>query len=104
VLPPEVFERLRPEFVAPMVLYLCSEQCPVTGGVYNAGMGVFNRVAVVTGTGVLVGDGKEIPAVEAVAAHMSKIKSLSGGKEHVNAAAAYGPMLDGMGGNKEDRP
>ncbi len=104
VLPPEVFERLKPEFVAPMVLYLCSEQCPVTGGIYNAGMGVFNRVAVVTGTGVLVGDGKEIPAVEAVAAHMSKIKSLSDAKEHVNAVAAYGPMLDGMGGNKEDRP
>ena len=104
VLPPEVFERLRPEFVAPMVLYLCSEQCPVTGGIYNAGMGVFNRVAVVTGAGVLVGDGKEIPSVEAVAAHMSKIKSLSGGTEHANAVAAYGPMLDGMSGKKEDRP
>ena len=104
VLPPEVFERLKPEFVAPMVLYLCSEQCPVTGGIYNAGMGVFNRVAVVTGTGVLVGDGKEIPAVEAVAAHMSKIKSLSNAKEYGNAVAAYGPMLDGMGGKKEDRP
>jgi hypothetical protein len=76
----------------------------VTGGIYNAGMGVFNRVAVVTGPGVLVGDGKEIPAVEAVAAHMSKIKSLSNAKEYVNAVAAYGPMLDGMGGKKEDRP
>jgi len=27
VLPPEIFERLKPEFVAPLVLYLSSEQC-----------------------------------------------------------------------------
>jgi NAD(P)-dependent dehydrogenase (short-subunit alcohol dehydrogenase family) len=104
VLPPEVFERLKPEFVAPMVLYLCSEQCPVTGGIYNAGAGFFNRSAVVTGTGALVGDGKEIPAPEAVAPHMSEIKSLSNAKEYTNAMAAYGPMLEVISRKKEDRP
>jgi NAD(P)-dependent dehydrogenase (short-subunit alcohol dehydrogenase family) len=104
VLPPELFERLKPEFVAPMVLYLCSEQCPATGSIYNAGTGLFSRAAVVTGTGALVGDGKEIPAAEAVAAHMSEIKSLSNAKEYSNALAAYGPMLDVISGKKEDRP
>jgi hypothetical protein len=103
-LPPELFERLKPEFVSPMVLYLCSEQCPVTGGMYNAGMGFFNRAAVVTGTGAQVGDGKEIPTAEAVAARMSEIKSLSDAKEYPNALAAYGPMLDVTSGKKEGRP
>jgi NAD(P)-dependent dehydrogenase (short-subunit alcohol dehydrogenase family) len=100
VLPPEVFERLKPEFVAPIVLYLSSEQCPATGGIYNAGMGFFNRAAVVTGPGTVIGDGKEIPTPEEVAAQMAKIKSLSGAKEYVNAVAAYGPMLDVISGKK----
>ena len=52
ILPPDLFEKLRPEFVAPLVLYLCSEQCPISGAVYNAGMGVFNRAAVVAGPGI----------------------------------------------------
>ncbi len=28
ILPPDLFERLKPEFVAPLVLYLCSEAVP----------------------------------------------------------------------------
>jgi putative sterol carrier protein len=102
VLPPEVFERLKPEFVAPLVLYLCSEQCPGTGGIYNAGMGFFNRAAVVTGPGTVIGDGKEIPTPEDMAGHMARIKSLSGAREYVNAVAAYGPMLDVISGKKAE--
>jgi NAD(P)-dependent dehydrogenase (short-subunit alcohol dehydrogenase family) len=102
VLPPEVFERLKPEFVAPLVLYLCSEQCPVTGGIYNAGMGLFNRAAVVTGPGTVIGDAKEVPTPEDVAAQIAKIKSLSGAKEYVNAVAAYEPMLEVISGKKAE--
>ena len=51
VTPPELFQKMKPEFVAPLALYLCSEQCPVSGSIYNAGMGFFNRAAVVTGPG-----------------------------------------------------
>lgn len=102
ILPPEFFEKLKPEFVAPMVLYLCSEQCPVTGAVYNAGMGYFNRAAVVTGPGIVVGDGKEIPTPEAVATSMDKIKSLDGAEEFPNATAAFGPMLDAFSPKKKE--
>ena len=101
VLPPELFEKLKPEFVAPLVLYLCSEQCTGTGAVYNAGMGYYNRAAVVTGPGVVVGDGKEIPTPEAVAASMGKIKSLEGAEEFPNAMAAFGPMLDAFSPKKK---
>jgi hypothetical protein len=94
VLPPEMFEKLRPEFVSPLVLYLCSDQCPGTGAIYNAGMGFFNRAGVVTGPGVMVGDGKEAPTPEAVAGHMDRIKSLEGAREYANAMAAFEPMLD----------
>ncbi len=102
VLPPELFEKLKPEFVAPLVLYLCSEQCTGTGAVYNAGMGYYNRAAVVTGPGVVVGDGKEIPTPEAVAASMGKIKSLESAEEFPNAMAAFGPMLAAFSPKKKE--
>jgi putative sterol carrier protein len=101
ILPPDMFEKLKPEFVAPLVLYLCSEQCPVSGGIYNVGMGYFNRVAMVTGPGAVVGDGKEVPTPEAVAAAMDKIKSLDNAQEFPNATAAFGPMMDAFSPKKE---
>ncbi|HID30811.1 MAG TPA: SDR family NAD(P)-dependent oxidoreductase [Desulfobacterales bacterium] len=96
IFPPDLLEKLKPEFVAPLVLYLCSEQCPVTGAIYNAGMGYFNRVAVVTGTGAVVGEPGEVPTPEAVAARIDKIKSLEGAQMFFNATEAFGPMLDAL--------
>ncbi|MEZ4549174.1 MAG: hypothetical protein R2874_01505 [Desulfobacterales bacterium] len=49
---------MKPEFVSPLVLLLCSKECQENGNIYNAGMGFFNRVAVVTGFGTTVGDGE----------------------------------------------
>ena len=37
ILSPDVIEKLKPELVAPMALYLVSEQCPVSGNIYNVG-------------------------------------------------------------------
>ncbi|MCP4666343.1 MAG: SDR family NAD(P)-dependent oxidoreductase [Deltaproteobacteria bacterium] len=102
VMPPDMFEKLKPEFVAPLVLYLCTDQCPVSGAIYNAGMGYFNRVAAVTGPGEVVGDGKEVPSPEAVAAAMHRIKSLDGAQEFPNATAAFGPMMDAFSPKKKE--
>jgi len=101
VLPPDLFEKLKPEFVAPLVLYLCSEQCPVTGRIYNAGMGYFNRVAVVTGQGATLGDGQGLPSPETVAKNMKKIKTLGSAQEYPSAVAAFGSMLDAFSPKKE---
>jgi NAD(P)-dependent dehydrogenase (short-subunit alcohol dehydrogenase family)/putative sterol carrier protein len=94
ILPPDLLDKLKPEFVAPLVLYLCSNRCPVNGAMYNAGMGYFNRVAIVTGSGTVIGKEGEIPSPEAIAAHMDEIKSLTGAEEFPNATAAFGPLLD----------
>jgi NAD(P)-dependent dehydrogenase (short-subunit alcohol dehydrogenase family)/acyl dehydratase len=101
VLPPDLFEKLKPEFVAPLVLYLCSEQCPVTGRVYNAGMGYFNRVAVVTGQGATLGDEKGVPSPETVAKAMKKIKALESAQEYPSAVDAFGSMLEAFSPKKE---
>ncbi|NIS69293.1 MAG: short-chain dehydrogenase, partial [Proteobacteria bacterium] len=101
--PPDLFDKLKPEFVAPLVLYLCSERCPVSGAIYNAGMGYFNRVGLVTGSGASVGDGREVPTPEAVAASMDKIRSLDGGQEFRDVRGAFGPMMEALGPEKRER-
>jgi NAD(P)-dependent dehydrogenase (short-subunit alcohol dehydrogenase family)/putative sterol carrier protein/acyl dehydratase len=103
VLPPDLFEKLKPEFVAPLVLYLCSDGCEESGMTFNAGMGYYNRAAVVTGQGAVVGDGSHPPAVEAVHEHWDAINDLSSPQEFPNAVAAFSPMLDAFGPKKEAR-
>jgi len=94
IFPPDMLEKLKPEFIAPLVVYLCSEQCPVNGAIYNAGMGYYSRAAVVTGQTRVVGAGNEIPTPEQVAKNMGLIASLENAGESYNATAALGAILD----------
>jgi NAD(P)-dependent dehydrogenase (short-subunit alcohol dehydrogenase family) len=93
VLPAELFQRLKPEFVAPLVLYLCSEQCKDSGRIYNAGAGYFNRAALVTGSGALLGDGRRVPTPEEILENWQAINSMEGAREFPNAAASMEPMI-----------
>ncbi len=93
ILPSDFIDKLEPELVAPMALYLVSEQCPVSGNIYNAGMGCFNRAAIVTGPGMVVGDGREIPDPEQVLAQWEHITLLKGAKEYGNATEQIGDAL-----------
>ena len=93
VLPPDFFEKLKPEFVAPLALFLCSEECADTGNIYNAGMGFYNRAAIVTGPGTIVGDGSEIPSPEALVEAWDKVKSLEGAKTYFQLNEQIGDLL-----------
>jgi len=76
VLPPEFFERMKPDFIAPAVLYMCSEQCEDSGMIVNAALGYYSRSAIVTGPGAILSDGKKIPTPEDVMENWDKITSL----------------------------
>jgi len=93
VLPAELFQRLNPEFVAPLIVYLCSEKCKETGRIYNAGAGYFNRVALLTGEGILLGEGLRPPSAEEVSQHWEAINSMEGAREFPNAASSMEPMI-----------
>jgi NAD(P)-dependent dehydrogenase (short-subunit alcohol dehydrogenase family)/acyl dehydratase/putative sterol carrier protein len=80
VMPPEWFAQSKPELVSPLVLYLCSDRCPASGNVYNAGMGVVNRVAVMTGPGAVVGDPTHPPTPEEIHKNWDRINILEGAK------------------------
>ncbi|OIP91788.1 MAG: serine/threonine protein kinase [Syntrophaceae bacterium CG2_30_58_14] len=93
IIPPEILEKMKPEFVAPLVLFLSSEKCPVTGRIYNAGVGFYNRAAVMTTSGTVIGDGKKVPTVEEVGAAWEKIVSLKGAREYGQLSDLMGDML-----------
>ena len=96
LLPPDLSEKMKPDFVAPLVLLLCSEECRVSGRVYSAGMGYYSRVGLVTGQGTVIGDGKQIPSPELVERHINDICSLAGAVEHFDATTALGAMLQAL--------
>jgi NAD(P)-dependent dehydrogenase (short-subunit alcohol dehydrogenase family)/acyl dehydratase/putative sterol carrier protein len=93
ILPPDFLDKLKPELVAPMALFLVSEKCPVSGNIYNAGMGSFNRAAMVTGPGAVVGDGQEVPTAEQLVSQWDHITSLDGAKEYQNLNEQIGDLL-----------
>ncbi len=82
IMPDEIFEKSKPEYVMPMVLYLCSEQCPVTGNIYNAGMGFFNRAAVCTGSGALIKAKDGMVSAHDISTKIKQISSLKKSKEY----------------------
>lgn len=82
VLPPNIVEKLKPEYVAPMVAWMASEQCDVTGNLFMAGAGYYSRSAVTEGPGVFLDVTKGDPTPEDVAENLDKIKSLEGGREY----------------------
>ncbi len=66
VLPPEVFKKLKPELVMPLVMYLVSEEIQDSNMIFNAGAGWFSRTAIMCGTGTVIGDGNRDISVEEV--------------------------------------
>ncbi|NVN50694.1 SDR family oxidoreductase [Mycolicibacterium hippocampi] len=74
ILPPEVFEKLTPEYVAPVVAYMCTEEMPETASVFIVGGGKVQRVALFQNSGVTFTD---VPSVDDVAGRWGEISDLS---------------------------
>ena len=75
---PEMLARLNPEFVSPMVAYLCSEQCQRTGDIWSAGAGYFARIEYREAPGLRIAG--RAPTVEDVADNIDRIADLSTSK------------------------
>ena len=93
VMPPDLFEKSKPEFVAPLATYLASETCQESGGIFNVGMGYFNRVAIHTGRGIQMGDAENIPSPEMIRDNLDAINSLDGATELADANAAIFALI-----------
>ncbi len=93
VMPPELFEKLKPDFVVPIVVYLCSDQNADTGMIFNCGAGWYSRMAIVCAPGVALGDAKRTIAAEEIRDSWEKIKSLDGAKPLGNLAETFAYMM-----------
>ncbi len=69
-------EEAGPELVAPMVTYLASSACEVSGQAFSAGAGRFGRVFIGVADGWLTPQGLAVSADD-IAAHLSEIGDLS---------------------------
>jgi len=74
ILAPEVLAKLTPEYVAPVVAYLCSEEVPDTASVFIVGGGRVQRTALFQNRGVTFA---AVPSVDEVAAKWGEISDLS---------------------------
>lgn len=92
VLPPQFFEKMKPDFISPAVLYMCSEQCQDSGMIINATLGYFSRTAIVTGPGAILSDGVKIPEPEEVMDSWDKIKSIENPKYFDQLGEMFGVL------------
>ncbi|MCF8110660.1 MAG: SDR family NAD(P)-dependent oxidoreductase [Desulfobacteraceae bacterium] len=93
IMPQELFEKMKPELVAPMVVYLCSDQCSESGEIFNAGIGHFSRAAILTGRGAKIGDGKTPPTPEEISENFSRINDMSDARQLGDANEALFAMV-----------
>ena len=78
ILPPEVLKNLTPEFVAPVVAYLVTEEVPDSGSIFIVGGGKVQRTALFQNEGVTF---KTVPSVDDIASHWNEIDDLSAAKQ-----------------------
>jgi len=78
ILPPEVLKNLTPEYVAPVVAYLCTDEVPDSGSIFIVGGGKVQRTALFQNEGVTF---TAPPSVDDIAGRWSEIEDLSGAKQ-----------------------
>jgi NAD(P)-dependent dehydrogenase (short-subunit alcohol dehydrogenase family) len=88
-MPAQVLEQLKPEYVTPGVVFLCSEEAP-TGAILTAGAGAFAVARIVETEGVAIGPGA---TVEAVRDNWAKIADPAGQQAYVNGGEQTGKFF-----------
>ncbi|KAM9992374.1 hypothetical protein ACTFIY_009806 [Dictyostelium cf. discoideum] len=56
VMPPEILEQMKPDYIVPLVLYLCHQDTTETGGVFEVGAGWVSKVRLQRSAGVYMKD------------------------------------------------
>jgi NAD(P)-dependent dehydrogenase (short-subunit alcohol dehydrogenase family) len=78
LMPPQMLDMLKPEYVTPGVVYLASEDAP-TGQILTAGAGIFSAAHLVETNGINLGHGAD---ADTVAANWEKINDYTGAQHY----------------------
>ncbi len=67
ILPKEVCDAMDPKYVAPLVTYLCAEQCEESGSVFEVGAGWFSKLQIQRSRGLVLDADAQTIKAEALA-------------------------------------
>ena len=98
-MPEEFMTTMRPEFVAPAVALMVSEQTSLNGQVIIAGRGVFRRAANVEGRGLRYAEPTDATP-EALARDVAELLDMQGASEFADAMAAFQQLFGQKTGAK----
>jgi NAD(P)-dependent dehydrogenase (short-subunit alcohol dehydrogenase family) len=76
VVAPRNIEKLSPDYISPLVVYLCSEQCTLNHEMFACGGGTVARTIIALGRGWRAESKAELTP-EAIAGHLSEIMDMS---------------------------
>jgi len=95
LLPPAVFDALKPEYVAPLVAYLCSEESDTTGALYEVGGGLYTSLRWERTKGKVFRLGREVTP-EAVRASWEQINDFSETEVVHSIMESLGPVVQNV--------
>jgi len=98
VMPEEIVQALKPDYVTPLAVWLSHEQCKESGQVFEAGAGWFGKVMQYRSKGKVLKDA----TVEDVASHWTEITSMDGAKNYKSSQDVVSELIDVMGTSTTD--
>ena len=103
VMPPEMVAALRPEYIAPVVCYLCHESCPDNGAVYEVGGGWVAKVRQERAAGAFIPISKGV-TIESVQQHWADAGDFDkeGSSYPTSPNDAFGAIMQNLQSNGDD--
>ena len=96
VMPPDLVEKLKPDYVSPIVAYMCSEECTDSGIVFVAGAGYFSRAVMVEGPGISL-KATEGVTIEDIRDRLEDIKKLEGAQPFNQSNEEIARLVSALG-------
>ena len=96
ILPREVTEALKPEFVTPLVIRLCSQESEETGSLFEVGAGWVSKLRWERSQGAFFDPKSELTA-EAIDAAWEQIGDFSDAQHPTNIQETFGPVFGNLG-------
>ncbi|XP_050306233.1 peroxisomal multifunctional enzyme type 2-like isoform X2 [Anthonomus grandis grandis] len=101
VLPPEVYKELNPEYIAPVVAYLCHDSCQENGSIIEAAAGWAGKCTVLRSNGALLRSSvKDNVTIEKVQQNWQKITDVNNAGILGSIQEATGALIESLEGLK----